>query len=177
VQSPDGYFVRLNTAPAPLVDHDRHGRELSKPVARSRRRKRFHMRYSILLLVGLAVWLGWASQRPGGISGTVNGWIENVRGDVVKVSADPDLHKAAKYYNDQFKATDAYPQLTEDELATHGVGMGVTVVWCNTQAVVIQGAVGGGTASRLLINGHEIGTVTGKQDCPVSLADPSPWHT
>ena len=50
-------------------------------------------------------WCGWAAQRPGGISGTINGWIENVRGDVVKISADPDLHKAAsKYYNAQYAA-------------------------------------------------------------------------
>jgi hypothetical protein len=180
VQHPsDSYFVRLDvvdTATHPtLVDRSRHAYDAGdKPVVRHRRQRR-RFRKSFILLVALAVWCGWASQRPGGISGTVNSWIEHVRGDVIKISADPDLHKASVYFNAQYSVSSAYPRLTDDQLATAGIGMGVTVDWCSARAVVLEGAVGAGSASRLLIDGRDVGTVNGKHGCPENLADPQPW--
>ena len=106
-----------------------------------------------VLLVGVGTWAYWAQQRPGGISGTIEGWVKDVRGDVAKVSSDPDLAKARRYFNGQYAATNSYPNLGENDLASVGIGVGVTVEWCSAQAVVIQGASGGGTASRLLLGG------------------------
>jgi hypothetical protein len=128
-----------------------------------------------LVVIGLGAWLAWAAQRPGGVSGTVNGWISDVRGDVAKVSSDPDAAKARRYYNAQYSTTHAYPQMSDSDLVAVGVGVGVNVEWCSAQAVVIQGAQGGATASRLLVAGKDLGEVQGKYGCPPSLADPAPW--
>jgi len=126
-------------------------------------------------VLGFGTWLAWASQRPGGVSGTVNGWVDKVRGDVAKVSADPDLAKARRYFSAQYTAANAYPQLSESDLAAVGIGVGVNVVYCTQQAVVIQGASGGGTVSRLLDGGHDFGELNGKYDCPADLGHPTPW--
>jgi hypothetical protein len=181
--SSDKYFVRLGAVPTAtqpaLVDRSRHAYDAGdEPVVRRRRHRHRHrrrFRKSFLLLVPLAVWCGWAAQRPGGISGTINGWIEKVQGDVVKISADPDLHKAASYYNGQYSAAGSYPQLTDDQLATAGIGIGVNVQWCSGHDIVLQGAVGGGWASRLLIDGRDVGTVNGRRGCPGNISDPKPW--
>jgi hypothetical protein len=129
-----------------------------------------------LMLVGLASWTMWAARRPGGISGTVNGWIEHVRGDVAKVSADPDLGRARSYYQDQYEKTNAYPMMSETDLAGVGVGVGVTVQWCSSQAVVIQGSAGGGTSSRLLLGGKDLGQLPALYGCPTNLSNPLPWQ-
>ena len=63
-----------------------------------------------------------------------------MRGDVAKVSADPDLATARQYFNAQYPRRSAYPQMTDSDLAAAGIGVGVNVDWCNSQAVVIQGA-------------------------------------
>jgi hypothetical protein len=128
-----------------------------------------------LLLAGLCGWAIWAQQRPGGITGTIDSWIANVRGDVAKVSADPDLSKAQRYFNAQYKATSSYPQLSDSDLTAAGVGVGVNVYWCNSQAVVLQGAQGGGSVSRLLLAGRDLGEVDGRHECPANLLDPVPW--
>jgi hypothetical protein len=128
-----------------------------------------------IVLLGLGSWTAWASQRPGGVSGTVDGWISSVRGDVAKASADPDLATARRYFNKQYAATNAYPRLSEADLTTAGIGVGVTVEWCSAQAVVIQGGSGGGTASRLLLAGHDLGELPDRYDCPIDLANPAPW--
>jgi hypothetical protein len=65
--------------------------------------------------------------------------------------------------------------MSESDLAAAGIGVGVDVEWCSAQAVVIQGASGGGTVSRLLLAGHDLGELTGKFDCPADLAKPAPW--
>jgi hypothetical protein len=105
----------------------------------------------------------------------VNGWISNVRGDVAKLSADPDFAKARRYFIAQHKATGVYPRMSETELAAVGVGVGVNVDWCNSQAVVIQGASGAGTSSRLLLSGKDLGELIGKYNCPTDFTDPAPW--
>ena len=179
----DSYFVRLDGDP-----HGPHGPSGRAPVGREglgssapprhRRRKRGqggkHL-LVLLLIVGLGSWTYWASQRPGGVKGTVSGWVSKVRGDVASVSADPDIAKARSYFDKQYKLTGAYPVMGESDLAGIGVGVGVSAQSCGPQAVVIQGASGGGTASRLLLAGHDLGELSGKYDCPADLAHPSPW--
>jgi hypothetical protein len=151
--------------------------EASEGPQNKRRHRRFNGRSFLLvcLLVALGAWFAWASQRPGGVSGTINGWIEDTRGDVAKVSSDPDFHDATEYYAAQYETTGVYPQMTENDLATAGIGLGVSVQWCSRNAVVLQGAVGGGTASRFLLAGKEIGTEQGRHGCPRDFDDPAPW--
>jgi hypothetical protein len=180
-QTTDSYFVRLHPdAPsAPGADQAQPGRAGLGGAGPVRRRRRRGISgravFLALVLVGAATWAAWASQRPGGVSGTVNSWIANVRGDVAKVSSDPDLNKARRYFNAQYQTTNSYPQLSDSDLAAVGVGVGVSVYWCNSQAVVLQGASGGGTASRLLLSGHALGEVVGRYQCPGSFLNPAPW--
>jgi hypothetical protein len=182
-QSTDPYFVKLGEDPytgngpnnrAP-VGRTGLGTE-SRPTRRRRRRRpRVRVILITLLVAGLGSWTYWASQRPGGVSGTVNSWIDHVRGKVDSVSTDPDLAKARRYFNGQYAATSAYPNMSESDLAGAGIGVGIDVSWCSSQAVVIQGASGGGTVSRLLLAGHDLGEVTGKYGCPADMRKPLPW--
>jgi hypothetical protein len=129
----------------------------------------------VCLLLALGGWFAWAAQQPGGVSGTINGWLDDVRGDVARVSTDPDLSAATKYHSEQYEATGAYPRMNETDLAAAGIGLGVSVEWCSSQAVVLRGTVGGGTASRLLVAGEEIGTEQGRYGCPRNYENPAPW--
>jgi len=178
----DSYFVRLDVDPhagQTTSDGALAGRAgLGSPGSRKRRPRRRTSGRSVfiaLLIVGVGAWTFWASQRPGGVSGTVNGFVSHVRGDVAKVSADPDIATARQFYKGQYQASKAYPQMTESDLAAAGIGVGVTVDWCNAQAIVIQGADGGGTSSFLLVAGKDHGEVTGKYGCPTDPSHPAPW--
>jgi len=184
-QPSETYFVRM-TPEAPPTGQGAPGRAARKareridsrtPGAKRRRRRQFSGRrvFLAILILGVGSWTYWASQRPGGVSGTVHGWIDHVRGDVAQVSADPDAAKARRYYQSQFSTTGAYPQMSDSDLASVGIGIGVSVDWCSTQAVVIQGATGGGFTSRLLVGGKDFGEVTGRVNCPLNLAEPAPW--
>jgi hypothetical protein len=179
----DSYFVKIGAeTPVGQGSSGRPptGREgLGAPGSPRRQRRRRGVRgravFLALLIVGVGTWAVWAQQQPGGISGTVSSWVASVRGDVAKVSADPDLAKARRYFNGQYQATSQYPNMSESDLAAIGVGMGVTVDWCSAQAVVIQGAAGGGTASRLLLAGKDYGEIQGQFGCPNDLTHPAPW--
>jgi hypothetical protein len=185
--SSDSYFVRLDVDPpaghAPVGSasggHAPVGREgLGAPARKHHRRRRRPSGRAVFLLLlvgGLGTWVVWAQQRPGGVSGTVDSWIANVRGDVAKVSTDPDFAHAQRYYQAQYKATHVYPQLSESDLGAVGVGVGVNVEWCGTQAVVIQGAQGGDTVSRLLLAGKDLGVQPARYSCPTDLLNPAPW--
>lgn len=183
VKGTDSYFVRLDGS-TPTGPQGRRGSVAREPFEASegphnkRRRKRFDGRsfLLVLLLIALGSWFVWASQRPGGVSGTINGWIEATRGDVASVSADPDFHEATDYYDRYFDDNGMYPQMSESDLASVGIGMGVGVEWCSRNAVVLQGSVGGGTASRLLLGGEEIGTESGRHLCPRDFDNPTPWN-
>jgi hypothetical protein len=65
--------------------------------------------------------------------------------------------------------------MSDSDLAAVGVGVGVNVEWCGTQAVVIQGAQGGATVSRLLLAGKDLGVQPAKYGCPTDLVNPEPW--
>jgi hypothetical protein len=158
------------------------GRDLlgaAGPVRKRRRRRTPPSRALLLtlLLLSVGAWTYWASQRPGGVSGTVNGWITHVRGKVDSVSTDPDLGTARRYFNGQYTKSRSYPHMSESDLTSAGIGVGVNVEWCSTQAVVLQGASGGGTVSRLLLAGKDLGELTGKYGCPADLAHPTPWKS
>lgn len=179
------YFVRLSPEAPPSGQGapgraSRKARERidTRPAPKKRRRRTSFSGKRVfitVLIIGIGSWTYWASQRPGGVSGTVNGWIEHVRGDVAQVSADPDAAKARRYYQGQFQTTGAYPQMSDSDLASVGIGVGVSVDWCSSRAIVIQGATGGGFSSRLLIAGRDFGEVTGRVNCPLNLAEPAPW--
>jgi hypothetical protein len=184
-QPSETYFVRLGKE-APTTGQGAPGRAArkareqidSRPAGNKRRyRRRMSGKrvFLVLLVIGLCGWTYWASQRPGGVSGTINGWISHVRGDVAQVSSDPDISKARRYFQSQYKTTGVYPNLTDNDLASAGIGVGVTVDWCSTQAVVVQGAAGGGFESSLLLGGKDLGPVTGRIGCPNSFANPAPW--
>lgn len=185
-QPSDTYFVRITPDAPPPSGTGAPGRAARKareridnrPAAPKRRRRRRISGKNVflaLLVIGLGSWTYWASQRPGGVSGTINGWIEHVRGDVAQVSADPDAAKARRYYQSQYDATGVYPQMNDNDLASIGVGVGITVDWCSAHAVVIQGATGGGFSSRLLLAGKDLGEVSGRVNCPLNFANPAPW--
>ncbi len=124
-----------------------------------------------LFAIALVTWFAWATQQPGGVSGTVNGFIEHVRGGVEGASAGRDLRRAATFFNDQYAQTGSYPQLNEEKMTAAGIGIDIDVASCGGQAVVLQTL----TVSRLLLAGQDLGEVSGRRPCPTNLRDPSPW--
>ena len=181
-QGSDKYFVRLDAGPPPAPSTTlpnggrRHvGRNAFEPAPsrRHRARRRVSARSRLLWLVAVALvaWFVWATQQPGGVSGTVNGFIEQVRGGVQRASAGPDVRRAASYFNNQYAQTGTYPQLTEEQMTAAGVGIDVDVANCGGQAVVLQTL----TVSRLLLAGQDLGEVGGRLPCPTDLRHPSPW--
>jgi hypothetical protein len=181
-RSTDAYFVRLDVQPQTghtTPDGALAGRAgLGGPGGKrhSRRQRSSGTRVFVaLLIVALGAWLFWASQRPGGISGTVDHWISHVRGDVANVTTDPDLATARNFYAAEYKQNKAYPEMSESDLTAAGIGIGINIDFCSEQAVVIQGADGGGTVSYLLVGGQDLGSVTGKYDCPDDITHPAPW--
>lgn len=173
------YFVRLAPAPGaehrpPPTEHD------DRPVARRRRRRR---RVSVrpLHVVGLALvgWLAWAATTPGGVPARLEGVSDTIQGWLDDATTDPGLKRAATYYNARYARDGAYPDLTEEEIRDDpeaGWGVGVDVVWCSPEAIVLQSMTGRGTISRLLAGGRDLGDVPGEQGCPADLADPRPWE-
>jgi hypothetical protein len=126
-----------------------------------------------LFAVALVAWFVWATQQPGGVSGSVNGFIEHVRGDVQGASAGPDMRRAASFFNDQYAQTGTYPQLNEEQMTAAGIGIDIDVASCGGQAAVLQTL----TVSRLLLAGQDLGEVSGRRPCPVDLRHPTPWKT
>ena len=56
-----------------------------------------------------------------------------------------------------------------------GFGLSMNFTWCSPQAVVLQSLSAGGSVSRLLVDGKDLGNVNGAQQCPANLAKPAPW--
>ena len=54
----------------------------------------------------------------------------------------------------------------------------MTFTWCSPRDVVLRSPNAGGSVSRLLLDGKDLGNVPGVQNCP-NLAHPAPWkiHT
>ncbi len=176
----DDYFVRVNVAPgAPPAPPSGTARSYEPPASgeptRRRRRRRIAKRSIALwcLLLALGGWFAWASQRPGGVSGTVNGFIAHLRGDVEDLSSGRGLKQATAYYNGQYAQTGTYPVLNESQLAAANIGMDIDVVNCAPQAVVLQTV----TVSRLLVAGENRGDVSGRVACPSDIDHPDPWKS
>jgi hypothetical protein len=177
--APDNYFVRLNpeaAAPPPTRSRrERRKEEWEEPTPRRRRRRRRingRLVFTLLLLAGLGSWLGWAMNQPGGVSGTINGFIEHVRGDVQDASGGQSLGHAAKYFNEQYANAGQYPRPTDDQLSAAGISVDVDIQYCGSDAVVLRTL----TVSRLLLDGKDLGELSGRRDCPADLNNPSPWH-
>lgn len=181
----DGYFVRLDAAPSarhtPVERmHAPYQRptEPQGPHRRKRRNSNFRVRPLTVFLLALLVGLAWLQTKPGGVSGQVNQWIDKVRGDVETASANPDLRRAADYFNRQYAATGVYPNMTEEQLRddpSTGFGIGVDVQWCSPQAIVVHSLTGSGSVTRLLLAGKDMGDVAGRVGCPSDLQNPAPW--
>jgi hypothetical protein len=173
--APDNYFVRLGTVPAEPAPPAPGARPHSESHAprRRRRRRRGSGRTKGLLLCALVLgaWTAWAVQQPGGVSGTINGWIDHVRGDVQDVASGRDLKTAAAYYDDQYARDGRYPLLSDEQLTAAGISIDINVVSCGGEAVVLQTI----TVSRLLVAGKDHGEVGGRVGCPGNLDDPKPW--
>jgi hypothetical protein len=180
----DNYFVRLGTsvepAPVPVGSRTPIGRPGFDPGPESspRARRRAHRRrvtgrsvFLSLVAAGLIAWAAWATQQPGGVSGTINSFIDRVRGGVETATTGPDLRRAANYFNDRYEQTGTYPRLTEEQMTAAGIGIDIDVSPCGSQAVVLRTL----TSSRLLLAGSDLGDVSGRQQCPTSLRDPAPW--
>jgi len=178
------YFVNLD-APPPVSRYAPHERQrhwddssVRPPPESRRRRRRLRIRPSAVIVLPLVVWLGWAYTTPGGPSARINDWIDRTRGDVAAASAGPGLHQTANYFNQLYAVQGDYPNMSdtalqEDPNAAFGLGMSFT--WCNGQAVVLRAPTAGGSVSRLLVSGRDLGDVNGAQNCPANLAEPSPW--
>jgi hypothetical protein len=176
----DDYFVRVGVSPVapPAAPPSGSGTARSYEPAggeppRRRRRRRISKRPIALwcLLLALGGWFAWASQQPGGVSGTVNGFVDHLRGDVEDLSGGRGLKQATDYYNGQYSATGTYPVLNENQQSAANIGLDVDIVNCSPQAVVLQTV----TVSRLLVSGTNLGDVSGRVGCPTDLGHPDPW--
>jgi hypothetical protein len=177
-----GYFVRLGATPASPASQAMHTRyePVDEDLPPPKKGRKFRFRLRPLTVVGLLLvgWLVWAATTPGGVSARIDGISDSIQGLLDDATTDPGLKRAAKYYNDQYERTGAYSQLTQSEIDNDpdaGWGVGVTVEYCNRDAVVLHSLTGRGTISRLLVQGQDLGDVPQKQACPADLTNPLPW--
>jgi len=175
----DGYFLRLG--PATVDEHasaPADARASSNQRPRPRKPRTSVRPFPLIVLLLLLGALAWASRTEGGISARVDDGVEWVRGIVEDAATDPGFKRATDYFNQRYETEGSYPvmnesQLREDPAADWGVG--IKVVWCTPNSMVLQSLTGGGTVSRLLVNGATFGEADGAQQCPGSLADPRPF--
>jgi hypothetical protein len=181
------YFVNLDAPPAPSrnmpvgreqhwADHSTHG---PVPVPAHRRRKR-KIRIRVLPVVAIALlsWIGWAYTTPGGPSARIREWIDHTRGDISQASVNPDLRRSAAYFNGLYATQHSYPNPSDDTIQAapdSGFGLGMSFVWCGPRAVVLHTLSSGGSVSRLLLDGKDLGNVASSRPCPSNLAHPAPW--
>lgn len=179
------YFVNLDAPQAPSrttpLGREQHWADDSPrgpvPVPAHRRRKRkIRIRPAWIIVIALLSWIGWAYTTPGGPSARIRDWIDNTRGDIAEASVNPNLHKIAGYYNGLYETQGSYPNLSDSAIqASPGFGLRETLVWCGPRAVVIQSLSSGGSVSRLLLDGKDLGNVENARPCPSDFAHPAPW--
>jgi hypothetical protein len=187
VPNDDGYFVKLENAPPgtpapverPAPNYERAYAEPHPQQRRPRRRRSgFRIRFLPMVLLVLLAGLAYLQTKPGGASGQINDWIDKVQGEVQSAGANPELKRAADFFNAKYSSTGGYPSLTEEQLRDDpntGFGIGVDVLWCSPRAIVLQSLTGSGTVSRLLLDGHAHGDVSGRAPCPGDPDNPAPW--
>jgi len=178
------YFVRLDD-PAPVSrfapqQRERHWNDPApvQPGPVRRRRRRITIRPAGLILLALLGWLGWAYTTPGGPNARISSWIDHTRGVVDSASVGPGLHQTATYFDQLYATQGSYPNMSDtaiEEDPNAGFGLGMKFIWCSGQAVVLQAPTAGGSLSRLLVGGHDLGDVSQVAGCPVNLAHPAPW--
>ena len=177
------YFVRLDESP-PVSRHtplqrERHwGDPSAAPGPVRRHRRRWRIRPIGLVLVALLGWIGWAYTTPGGPEARISSWIDHTRGVVDNVSIGPGLRQTATYLDQLYASQGSYPDMTQTAIQEDpkaGFGLGMNFFWCSGQAVVLQTPSAGGTVSRLLVGGRDLGDVNVAAGCPTNLARPVPW--
>jgi hypothetical protein len=143
-----------------------------------RRRRGFRVPVAFLVVLAIGGWFAWAQFAAGGASKEVHSAIDKARGMVEHATTDPSLKRAATYFNAQYARDGHYTNLTESEQRDDpdaDWGVGVTVVECSPQAMVLQSLTGAGSVSRLLVAGKDYGDVLGEPPCPIDLTKPTPW--
>jgi hypothetical protein len=178
VQKGSDYFVRLGPATPYEAPPRQEPREGLPPSRRKRRRVSFRLRPLSVVGLFLVGWLAWAATTPGGVSARLEGISDKLQSLVDDATTDPGLKRAATYYNDRYQRDGAYPRLSEQDLRDDpdaGWGVGVETEWCSNNAIVLRSLTGGGTISRLLLSGNDLGDVHGQHHCPADLSDPLPW--
>jgi hypothetical protein len=181
------YFVNLDapeaTSRTTAVGREQHWADDSTrgpvPVPAHRRRKRkTRVRPAWLIVIALLSWIGWAYTTPGGPSARIGDWIDHTRDDVTEATVNPELRRSAAYFNGLFATQRRYPNLSDAEVQAapnSGLGLGVSFEWCGPRAVVLHTLNSGGSVSRLLLDGKDLGNVATSRPCPSNLANPSPW--
>jgi hypothetical protein len=192
-QQESSYFVRLD-APPPSSRHTPLQRERwdeperpesgrsarwSQEPPRRKPKRRHEIRPVWILLALVLGWVGWAYTTPGGPQARIRSWIDHTRNDVNDVSLGPGLHKTANYFDGLYATQGRYPDLSESQIqqdpnAAFGINMSYT--WCGPQAVVLVSNGAGGSVSRLLLAGRDLGNVSGSYGCPANLSKPLPWR-
>jgi hypothetical protein len=177
------YFVNLDAPEpsartTPVARDERHSDGGRNPVPPHQRRKRkVTVRPAWIFVVLVASWLGWAYTTPGGPSARIRGWIDHTRGVVAEASANPDVRRSAQYFNNLYATQGRYPNLSDEAIAASpGFGLSETLLYCGPRAIVLQSLTSGGSLSRLLLDGKDLGNVSSTTGCPSNLAHPAPWR-
>jgi hypothetical protein len=177
------YFVTLDAPPDTQGRHvplERNWNEPARRVEPPRKRRRRPIRIRPLGLVILVVlgWVAWAYTTPGGPSARINDWIDHTRGDVAAMGVGQSLQQTTAYFNGLYASQGSYPNMSDTAIQEDpkaGFGLSMKFAWCNSQAVVLQSLSAGGSVSRLLVAGRDVGEVNGSYGCPVNMAKPIPW--
>jgi hypothetical protein len=177
------YFVNLDAPAAPsrttpIAREGRYAEDGGRPPAppHKRRKRKLRIRPAWILVIAVASWLGWAYTTPGGPSARIRGWIDHTRGIVAEASVNSDLHRNAEYFNGLYTSQGGYPNLSDSAIqATPGFGLSEKLVYCGPRAIVLQSLSSGGTLSRLLLDGQDLGNVPNSRGCPADLSHPRPW--
>ncbi len=153
-------------------------RSSHRPEPAPRRRRPFTIRPTAVLVVAVLAWVGWAYTTPGGPSARIGDWIDRTRSDVADVSLGPGLHRTANYFNQLYSTQRSYPHLSDSQLQQDpnaAFGLNMTYTWCGPGAVVLTSRGAGGSVSRLLLAGKDLGNVRGVYGCPTNPTKPLPW--
>jgi hypothetical protein len=175
-----GYFVRISSPPGvtQTMPGVRTGPDGDGQRPQRRRRRHIHIPIGVVIVVLVGGWFVWAQVHEGGARKQIQAAIDDARGAVEKATTDPGLKRAALFFNQQYARDGHYTQITEaDQRDADGGdwGVGVTVNYCNGQALVLHSLTGAGTLSRLLYRGEDLGDALGEHACPSDYANPVPW--
>ena len=176
------YFVNLDAPPAssrttPLGREHRYAEDGRTPLpAHKRRKRKIRIRPAWIFVILVAAWFGWAYTTPGGPSARISGWIDHTRGVVSEASVSADLRRNAQYFNGVYATEHGYPALSDSEIqASPGFTLNESLIYCSRRAIVLQSLSSGGSVSRLLLDGKDLGNVPNRVNCPRDLTDPAPW--